>query len=71
MKKKELQCPKKIVSQVNILTLLILMLFQEMTDYGGRIHLVKAAFPFNGQDEDEVQFTAGDYKHAIVLFSTP
>ena len=26
-KKKELQCPKKIVSQVNILTLLILMLF--------------------------------------------
>ena len=42
-----------------------------MTDYGGRIHLVKAAFPFNGQDEDEVQFTAGDYIRAIVLFCTP
>lgn len=26
-----------------------------MTDYGGGIHLVKAAFPFNGRDEDEVQ----------------
>ncbi|KAJ7324068.1 Rho guanine nucleotide exchange factor 6, partial [Desmophyllum pertusum] len=25
----------------------------EMTDYGGGIHLVKAAFPFNGRDEDE------------------
>jgi len=29
-------------------------LMQEMTDYGGGIHLVKAAFPFNGRDEDEV-----------------
>ena len=27
---------------------------QEMTDYGGGIHLVKAAFPFSGRDEDEV-----------------
>ena len=27
-----------------------------MTDYGGGIHLVKAAFPFNGRDEDEVHF---------------
>ena len=25
-----------------------------MTDYGVDIHLVKAAFPFNGKDEDEV-----------------
>ncbi|KAM7445578.1 Rho guanine nucleotide exchange factor6 [Porites harrisoni] len=32
----------------------------EMTDYGGRIHLVKAAFPFNGQDEDELCFERGD-----------
>lgn len=42
-----------------------------MTDYGGRIHLVKAAFPFNGQDEDEVQFIAGDYKHASYYFAHP
>ena len=27
---------------------------QEMTDYDGGIHLVKAVFPFNGRDEDEV-----------------
>lgn len=32
----------------------ICCLIQEMTDYGGGIHLVKAAFPFNGRDEDEV-----------------
>ena len=38
-----------------------------MTDYGGRIHLVKAAFPFNGQDEDEVQFTVGYYQGLQIL----
>ena len=32
-------------------------LIQEMTDYGGGIHLVKAAFPFNGRDEDEVRMS--------------
>ncbi|XP_020610645.1 rho guanine nucleotide exchange factor 7-like [Orbicella faveolata] len=32
----------------------------EMTDYGGGIHLVKAAFPFNGRDEDELCFERGD-----------
>ncbi|XP_068686547.1 rho guanine nucleotide exchange factor 7-like isoform X2 [Montipora foliosa] len=32
----------------------------EMTDYGGGIHLVKAAFPFSGRDEDELCFERGD-----------
>ncbi|XP_078379505.1 rho guanine nucleotide exchange factor 7-like isoform X2 [Oculina patagonica] len=32
----------------------------EMTDYGGGIHLVKAAFPFNGRDEDELCFERGE-----------
>nr|XP_058967462.1 rho guanine nucleotide exchange factor 7-like isoform X2 [Pocillopora verrucosa] len=32
----------------------------EMTDYGVDIHLVKAAFPFNGRDEDELCFERGD-----------
>ncbi|PFX33642.1 Rho guanine nucleotide exchange factor 7 [Stylophora pistillata] len=32
----------------------------EMTDYGVDIHLVKAAFPLNGKDEDELCFERGD-----------
>ena len=38
----------------NALNDIFCSLIQEMTDYGGGIHLVKAAFPFNGRDEDEV-----------------
>ncbi|XP_029185886.2 rho guanine nucleotide exchange factor 7-like isoform X3 [Acropora millepora] len=32
----------------------------EMTDYDGGIHLVKAVFPFNGRDEDELCFEKGE-----------
>jgi len=35
-----------------------------MTDYGGGIHLVKAAFPFSGRDEDEVKLI---HMHSILF----
>ncbi|XP_031568884.1 rho guanine nucleotide exchange factor 7-like isoform X3 [Actinia tenebrosa] len=33
---------------------------KEMTDYGGGVRLVKATFPFQGTDDDEICFVKGD-----------
>ncbi|RMX60726.1 hypothetical protein pdam_00006798 [Pocillopora damicornis] len=43
----------------------------EMTDYGVDIHLVKAAFPFNGRDEDESLWLMGLGHHRVPVAHGP